>query len=82
VNGWGAALNEAPSGTPRLNAIWGSAADDIFAVGEEGTILHFDGVGWTRMEHMNARASLLHVSGHDRDVYAVGGAGEIWRLAR
>ena len=38
------------SGTTRsLNAVWGSGPDDVFAVGEAGTILHFDGERWQPM---------------------------------
>ena len=29
-----------------LNAIWGAAADDIYAVGSYGKIVHYDGVEW------------------------------------
>src|SRR6185436_15708151 len=35
------------SGTPnRLDAIWGSAANDVWAAGN-GTIVHWDGVRWS-----------------------------------
>lgn len=54
----------------------------MFAVGDSGTILHFDGAAWTKMEHANAPADLNHVPGVDRDVYVVGDDGVIWRLAR
>jgi len=30
-------------------AMWGNAPDCLFAVGDEGLILHFDGLGWKRM---------------------------------
>jgi hypothetical protein len=30
-----------------LYDIWGSAADDIYAVGYNGNVLHYDGVEWT-----------------------------------
>ncbi|HMA96459.1 MAG TPA: hypothetical protein VKP30_27425, partial [Polyangiaceae bacterium] len=33
--------------TNTLNAAWGSSADDVWAVGEVGTILHFDGTQWS-----------------------------------
>lgn len=29
-----------------LHGIWGSAADNIYAVGEEGTLIHYDGLAW------------------------------------
>ncbi len=30
-----------------LNGIWGNAADNIYAVGDRGTILHYDGSVWS-----------------------------------
>jgi hypothetical protein len=39
------------SGTDNiLHGIWGSSPEDVFAVGDDGTILHYDGVSWTQME--------------------------------
>ena len=32
----------------RLLEVWGRSASDVFAVGEGGTILHFDGDAWTQ----------------------------------
>jgi hypothetical protein len=31
----------------RLDDIWGSSHDDVYAVGRRGTILHFDGESWS-----------------------------------
>jgi hypothetical protein len=36
--------------TEDIKDLWGDAADYIFAVGTNGTILHYDGVDWTEME--------------------------------
>jgi len=33
--------------TEVLTGVWGSSASDVFAVGEGGTILHYDGATWT-----------------------------------
>lgn len=69
--------------TPDINLVdvWGSAADDVYAVGMDGTILHNDGSGWTAMES-GTEANLEGVWGyvlHDdtgavtrTDVFAVG----------
>jgi len=35
---------------PNLNAIWGSDAHNIYAVGNQGTIAHYNGANWTQME--------------------------------
>ena len=32
-----------------LTGIWGTSYSDVFAVGEEGTILHYDGEKWDIM---------------------------------
>ncbi len=67
--------------TDLLNGIWGSSPTDVFAVGTNGTILHYDGDGdndgvpdtmWERMSSGIER-SLNDVWGSsDTDVYAVG----------
>jgi hypothetical protein len=39
-----------PSGvTNNLKSVWGSASNDVFAVGSNGVILHYDGATWTKM---------------------------------
>ncbi len=55
-----------------LWALWGSAADDLHAVGHDGTVLHFDGERWTVSE-LDGVSVLVDVwgSGPD-DVFAVG----------
>ncbi|MGH7529235.1 MAG: hypothetical protein ACREMN_02540 [Gemmatimonadales bacterium] len=45
-----------------LRAVWGSAANDVFAVGGGGTILHYDGIAWT-----------AHASGTSADLWDVWG---------
>ncbi len=39
----------APGQAP-LSGIWGAAPDDIWAVGYEGLVLHYDGATWQRVE--------------------------------
>ena len=29
--------------------MWGSSGGDVFAVGSDGTILHYDGTAWSAM---------------------------------
>ena len=36
-----------PEEVELLTGVWGSSASDVFAVGEEGTVLHYDGATWT-----------------------------------
>ena len=61
-------------GMPSLSSVWGSSSDDVFAVGGNGTILHYDGNSWSQMESGTNR-HLTDVWGFGaNDVYAVGGS--------
>lgn len=67
------------SDTPiSLRGVWGSSAGDVFAVGDNGTILHYDGSSWTVMDHPGPKWVLNDVWGAaGNDVYAVGDLGLI-----
>ncbi len=54
-------MNPLPQGND-LHGVWGSGPDDVFAVGDLGTILHYDGHDWDMMP-----------SGTDANLYAVWG---------
>jgi hypothetical protein len=57
----------------RLDAVWGTARDDVFAVGGSGTILHYDGSRWSEMES-GTTADLRGVWGTaSDDVFVMGG---------
>jgi hypothetical protein len=47
--------NPLPQGN-HLQDVWGSNGSDVYAVGELGTILHYDGVDWGAMGSGAARA--------------------------
>jgi hypothetical protein len=69
-----------------LDDVWGSAPDDVFAVGYDGVILHYDGAGWQPMEASGGVASLCAVwgpagTGEAMDLFAVGEGGRIVRYA-
>ena len=56
---------------------WGSSAIDVFVVGGEGTILHYDGSTWSEMES-GTEYHLYDIWGSSRrDVFAVGEWGTI-----
>jgi hypothetical protein len=62
---------------PLFGGIWGSSPTDVYAVGEYGTILHYDGNSWSDMTS-GSTASLLDVWGSSpSDVYAVAYGGTI-----
>lgn len=79
-------------GTQTIFGIWGSASDNIWAVGGlldnqqfGGTIWHFDGATWSEHDlsalFPGGYATVLKVWGRSQDeVYAVGAAGLILRF--
>ncbi|MGQ0704102.1 MAG: Ig-like domain-containing protein, partial [Gemmatimonadales bacterium] len=55
-----------------LVSVWGTSASNVYAVGSEGTILHYDGTSWNRMPVLTDRA-ILEVWGlGPNEIYAVG----------
>ncbi|MCX8072670.1 MAG: hypothetical protein N3C12_09485 [Candidatus Binatia bacterium] len=64
-----------PTGVPTLYKVWGRSADDVYAVGQSGTVLHFDGEQWTRVQ-ANSRRPLFTVHGNGNLVVASGGFAE------
>lgn len=63
--------------TSGLNAVWGSASNDVFAVGDGGTIVHYNGSAWSVMTS-NTFVTLNGVWGSaGNDVYAVGYGGTV-----
>ena len=58
--------------TNTLNAVWGTASNDVFAVGNAGTILHRNGSAWSPMTS-GTTEDLRGVWGFaSNDVYVVG----------
>ncbi|MBI2895577.1 MAG: hypothetical protein HYY06_18620 [Deltaproteobacteria bacterium] len=58
---------------PTLWWVFGFTSEDVWAVGEQGTIVHFDGAAWTIVES-EAEYTLWGVWGADpADLWAVGG---------
>ena len=63
--------NPYPQGNT-LYSVWGSSATDIFAVGECGTIIHYDGTNWTVM-YSTTYNNLCGIWGYSSgELYAVG----------
>jgi predicted dienelactone hydrolase len=60
-----------------LLGLWGSSASDVFVVGGGGTILHYDGSGWSPMSS-GVHSTLISVWGESSsDVFIVGRTGKI-----
>ena len=61
--------------TYSLHSIWGSSGSDVYAVGDNGTMIHYDGSTWSPVE-IKVEATLYSVWGSSaKDVFAV---GDIW----
>ncbi len=61
--------------TKTLNAVWGSSADNYWAVGNGGEIAHFDGQSWSRgTSQVTDKLNAIHGASRD-EIYAVGGVG-------
>jgi photosystem II stability/assembly factor-like uncharacterized protein len=70
------ALQPAPANVGHLNAVQVVAANSAWAVGDGGTLLRFDGSGWTRVTVPNVSASLHAIDAFDAThVWAVGDGG-------
>lgn len=65
--------------TRNLNGVWGSGTSDVWAVGDQGTILHYDGTLWIPVRSGTTN-DLLSVAGRDaKNVWAVGRKGTTLR---
>ena len=60
-----------------LSAIWGSGPGDIYAVGGNGTIVHYDGSAWSIMNSGTTHWLLGIWGSGPSDIYAVGSGGTI-----
>lgn len=68
-----------------IHAVWVVSPTDVYAVGESGTILHYDGTAWTSMPS-GVTVTLTEIfgvtEGAKTDLFAVGAAGTVLRLSR
>jgi len=63
--------------TNNLNGLWGSSGSDVFAVGDNGTILHYDGTAWSAMTSLTTN-NLNAIWGISANfAFAVGAHGTI-----
>ena len=73
------AWQTAASGTTQnLRAMWASSDSSIDAVGDSGTITHFNGSSWTVSTNNNGTANLRAIWGSGPfNIYAVGDNGTV-----
>jgi hypothetical protein len=48
-NRWDLMAVQPPQPRPTLHVLWGSSATDVFAAGDAGFVVHYDGIQWSRM---------------------------------
>ncbi len=74
-------FTQVPSGVPyTLLAIRGSRADRIFAVGHQGTVLHYDGSRWAAAAGVPSSEKLTDLTiDHEQTVWVVGHRGTLLR---
>jgi len=70
--------------TVNLYGVWGSAGDDVYAVGYgpsdfHGTVMRYDGTSWTQFANVGEWPNAVWGTAHD-DIYIVDGApkGAVW----
>lgn len=71
---------DAPASVYTLRGVWGSSATNVFAVGDSGVVLRYNGTTWTRMT-TGTLAQLNDVWGSGpNDVYAATSTGRLLRF--
>ncbi len=62
-----------------LAAGWSAAVDNAWAVGEAGTIVHWDGNDWSAADEVSTKILSAIWGADERNVFTVGEAGEVLR---
>ena len=63
--------------TKNLYGVWGTGPNDVFAVGDSGTVLHYNGIAWNTMTS-SVTTVLYGIWGSSFDnVFAIGASGKI-----
>ena len=70
--------NPLPQGNT-LRGLWGSAGNDVFAVGYSGKIIHYNGSTWNEMSSGTSNRLYGVWGSSGSDVFAVGQGGNIIR---
>ena len=75
TNGWQV---ENSGSAQFLSAVWPVSPNNVFAVGDQGTILHYDGSSWSKMDSPATESLLVDIFGSSpSDIFTVGDSGTI-----
>lgn len=74
-------LPEEVMGQGTFFKVWGTSKDDVWVVGEQGRIVHFDGSGWKAVP-LGAAPRLVTVHGAGDELVLVGGSTQAVILER
>jgi hypothetical protein len=70
---------DVPARSYTLRGVWGSSASDVYAVGDSGVVLRYNGTSWSRMT-TGTTVQLNHVWGtSSTNVYAATSTGRLLR---
>ena len=58
----------------KVNCLWGTASDNIYAAGEKGAIFHYDGIDWSAMKSETEERLNSIWGSSENDIYIVGGS--------
>jgi hypothetical protein len=73
------AIKEQTGSSAWLSGVWASSASDVFVVGNQGTILHFNGVTWSPQLSGTSETLFAVWGSSPSDVFAVGEKGVVLR---
>jgi hypothetical protein len=62
----------------RINKLWGTSSDNLYAVGNNGTIAHYDGSEWQRIESPEGTdLEFTDISGYDNHLFTCGAKTDV-----
>lgn len=70
-------VEASPPVTTDLNGVWGAATNQVYAVGDAGAIVQFDGTAWTRRTSNTTKRLYAIWGAGSNNIYAVGEGGVI-----
>lgn len=70
----------APVTSQELFSVWGRSPSDVYTIGKNGLVLHFNGSTWTR-EQSGTTNNLVSITGSGKQAYVTGIGGSILRKA-